>query len=93
VPIGFEQPDSGGTSSPDEEKDRWAWADAIAGLVIPVIWTRWVTREDERVCPECGPLDGLVWPEDNGPSTPLHNNCRCDRLYAFTTFRVRPSAN
>ena len=90
MPIGFEQPSSGGGPPPkEEEKDRWSWADAIAGLVIPIIWTRWATREDERVCPECGPLDGLVWPDDSGPSPPLHNNCRCERLYAFTLFQVR----
>jgi hypothetical protein len=89
MPIGFEQPGGGGTSGKDEERDRWSWADAIAGLVISLVWTRWATREDERVCPECGPLDGLAWPEDSGPLPPLHNNCRCERVYAYTTFRVR----
>ncbi len=37
-----------------------------------------------RVCPECGPLDGIVWPEDAGPMPPLHVNCRCSRQYALT---------
>ena len=57
--------------------------------LVPEVWTRWATREDERVCPECGPLDGLVWPDGEGPAPPLHVNCRCARVHAFTRWRVR----
>ncbi len=89
MPIGFETPDGGGQTSEEKERDRWSWVDAIDGLVVPVVWTRWATREDERVCPECGPIDDLVWPEDAGPSPPLHVNCRCERVYAFTLFQLR----
>jgi hypothetical protein len=36
----------------------------------------WQTMEDERVCDECGPLDGLTREEaDDEP--PLHPRCRC----------------
>lgn len=54
-----------------------------------VLWTRWRTAADERVCPECGPLNGLAWPEDDGPQPPLHVNCRCQREEAFVTWRIR----
>lgn len=40
---------------------------------------KWVTAADERVCPECGPLDGLVFATaDNAPMIPRHPNCRCE---------------
>lgn len=49
-----------------------------------IVWTRWRTAEDERVCPECGPLDRHAWPSDEGPRPPLHDRCRCAREFAFT---------
>ena len=61
----------------------------IARFLTPIVWTRWVTQSDERVCPECGPLDGLVWQEDAGPTPPLHVNCRCERVFAFTEWSTR----
>lgn len=69
----------------------WTWVEVDAETVYPVVWTRWATAEDERVCPECGPLDGAVWEADDGPASPLHVNCRCQRLYAFTEWRTRPT--
>jgi len=54
-----------------------------------VLWTQWQTAADERVCPECGPLDGLAWPEDEGPQPPLHVNCRCRREQVFVTWMSR----
>lgn len=36
----------------------------------------WHTQEDERVCKECGPKDGKVYPIDNVPPRP-HWGCRC----------------
>ena len=71
------------------ERGVWAWVEIVRRTLIPEVWTRWATVEDERVCPECGPLDGLVWPVDAGPTPPLHVNCRCRRVYAFTQWRVR----
>lgn len=52
---------------------------------------RWLTSEDERVCPLCGPLDnkfkdasipklgGQSWGEKYG-SPPAHPNCRCKTI-------------
>lgn len=67
----------------------WSWIETLTQAVTPVVWTRWRTAEDERVCPECAPLDGLVWPEGDGPAPPVHPSCRCDRTYAFTEWRTR----
>jgi hypothetical protein len=43
--------------------------------------TIWRTAADERVCPECGPLDGVIHQFGVGPSAPLHIGCRCWREY------------
>lgn len=67
----------------------WNWVSVLTQDVTPVLWTRWATAEDERVCPECAPLDGLVWPDGDGPAPPLHPSCRCERSYAFTEWRTR----
>ncbi|MGH2533192.1 MAG: phage minor head protein [Thermomicrobiales bacterium] len=77
---------------PDEpdEPDRWSWIDILRRLLTPILYTRWVTARDERVCPECGPLDGLVWETDAGPAPPLHVNCRCQRVFAYAEWRLRP---
>lgn len=40
----------------------------------------WVTAKDDRVCPICGPLDGLgekAWRHDFPSGPPAHINCRC----------------
>ena len=79
----------GHEAEPAAETGFWAWVAVDAGTVYPVVWTRWETQEDERVCPECGPLDGLVWEEGAGVMPPLHVNCRCERVYAWTEWRTR----
>lgn len=38
---------------------------------------QWVATLDTRTCPVCGPLDGKVYPVDEGPRPPAHWNCRC----------------
>lgn len=53
-------------------------------------WTRWETASDETVCPICGPYSGRVWRANDGPQPPLHPNCRCQRVYAFTTWTSSP---
>lgn len=53
------------------------------------VWTRWETASDETVCPVCGPYAGHVWKHDDGPHPPLHPNCRCRRVYAFTAWATR----
>jgi hypothetical protein len=50
------------------------------------VWTRWETASDENVCPICGPYAGRVRRATDGPHPPLHPNCRCQRVYAFTTW-------
>jgi len=43
----------------------------------------WMTMEDERVCPVCGPLDGKVFDTDRFPNQPAHPNCRCTSVVAW----------
>lgn len=52
----------------------------VRGFLHVTVHAKWQTFEDDRVCPQCSPLDGkwqsewmLVAP--NGPS--LHPRCRC----------------
>ena len=37
----------------------------------------WMTMDDERMCPECEPLDGKVYAIGKFPNQPKHPNCRC----------------
>ena len=41
-----------------------------------VTLVRWITQEDEKVCPECFEKDGQIFDEDVA-RPPLHYNCRC----------------
>ena len=75
--------------TPAPETGFWTWIETDASMVEPVVWTRWITRADERVCPECGPLDGQLWEDGSGPRPPLHVDCRCGRVHAFTEWRTR----
>ncbi len=43
----------------------------------------WMTMEDERVCPVCGPLDGKVFNTGRFPQQPAHPNCRCTSVVAW----------
>ncbi|HUT54386.1 MAG TPA: minor capsid protein [bacterium] len=43
----------------------------------------WMTMDDERVCPVCGPLDGKVFLIDRFPQQPAHPNCRCTNIVAW----------
>jgi SPP1 gp7 family putative phage head morphogenesis protein len=43
----------------------------------------WMTMEDERVCPICGPLDGKVFDTGRFPQQPAHPNCRCTSVVAW----------
>ena len=43
----------------------------------------WMTMEDERVCPVCGPLDGKVFDTARFPRQPAHPNCRCTSVVAW----------
>lgn len=55
------------------------------GYVDPVVATKeWITARDERVCPICGPLDGLAISVrdsfDTVGNPPAHVNCRCTMI-------------
>jgi hypothetical protein len=77
----------------------WGWVEEIAERTVSVLETievldpirmeRWETAGDERTCPECAPLHGRAWQEGAGPTPPLHVNCRCRRVFAFTAWRRR----
>ena len=41
---------------------------------------RWVATLDASTCPVCGALDGRIFPVGEGPSPPIHPNCRCARM-------------
>ena len=68
MPIGFDVGDLVAGDDP-----AGIGADAFGEVVragqplTAIVWTRWRTAEDEHVCPECGPIDGLAWPADEGP--------------------------
>lgn len=55
----------------------------------PIRYEEWSTREDERTCPICGQLDGAVWSAGEGFVPPVHDHCRCIRIYHHTEFRHR----
>ena len=38
---------------------------------------KWMTADDDRTCPECGPLDGKIFRLADAPGPPLHPGCRC----------------
>ncbi len=61
------------------------------GCAEVVVWEAWRTREDERVCPECGPLDGRWFEAGSGPQPPLHSHCRCWREVVSVECVSRPA--
>jgi hypothetical protein len=82
-----------------EASPVWGWVEEIVARVVTVLETievldpipieRWETASDERTCPECAPLHGRTWRAGEGPTPPLHVNCRCRRTFAFTEWRRR----
>lgn len=89
MPIGFDDGGFGDTRPPGRGLPPDGFEEALRDSVAMIPWSRWLTAADERVCPECGPLDGLVWPDGEGPVPPLHNNCRCRREFAFFEWSSR----
>lgn len=55
----------------------------------PIRYEAWQTQDDERTCPICGRLNGQVWQEGEGFTPPVHDHCRCERVYDHTEFRKR----
>ncbi len=94
-PLGIDLADGGRTpsdtptaadpSAHQPATDGWnQWREAE-----PVIWQIWLTSGDERVCPICGPLANQQFQVGDGPIPPLHTNCRCQRTYHHTEWRLR----
>jgi SPP1 gp7 family putative phage head morphogenesis protein len=55
----------------------------MLGVEDVVLMAEWSTAQDERVCPECEPLDGWVMTVDQARNLiPRHPNCRCAWLPA-----------
>lgn len=71
-----------------EQAKQIVWMYGVqTGAVSPDTMRRWITAHDERVCPTCGPMDGVTMPiaerfQVRGYgrvwAPPLHPNCRCD---------------
>lgn len=59
-----------------QQGSQTAWQQS--GVVAEM---EWVTVRDEKVCPQCGPMDGLRAPLggdfDGSSPPPLHVSCRC----------------
>lgn len=89
MPIGWERADGGEVAPPGVTPEAVAELATDPRDLTGEVWTRWRTAEDERVCPECGPLDGVAWPAGTGPEPPLHNGCRCERLFAYVEWGTR----
>jgi SPP1 gp7 family putative phage head morphogenesis protein len=89
MPIGLDAGDLVAAPDPTDTTRERAEIERANQPLVATAWTRWRTAEDERVCPECGPLDGLAWPADDGPQPPLHRNCRCTREFAYFEVGVR----
>ena len=43
----------------------------------------WLATDDERMCPQCGGLDGKTFPTDKFPQLPKHPHCRCGSIVAW----------
>ena len=74
---------------PEPPEGRWTWAPIVRRELDPIVYDVWLTQADERVCPECGPLAGVIFREGFGPQPPLHVNCRCTRSPDHSEFVIR----
>ncbi len=70
----------GGVDAPGAESGSGKSDRACAKIVW---WDEWHTAEDEKVCPECSPLDHQWYEQGKGPVPPLHDNCRCKRIVVW----------
>lgn len=57
----------------------------------PIRFEEWQTKDDERTCPICGQLDGETWQSGEGFAPPVHDHCRCQRVFHHFEFRKRIS--
>ena len=56
-----------------DEAETQAWLD------VGVEYAKWITAKDERVCSECAPRHGKIYPLKDFPDKP-HYNCRCRKV-------------
>lgn len=56
-----------------DKTETKAWED------LGVEYAMWATAQDEKVCEECGAMDGEIFPLDEFPEKP-HYNCRCRKI-------------
>lgn len=70
---------------------EWAieWVRVTVEYFDPIRFEAWQTQTDERTCPICGQLHGVVWQEDEGFTPPVHDHCRCERVYHHLEFNRR----
>lgn len=78
----------------------WEWVETIVEIVrwvrvvvmeiYGVPMERWQTHADERTCPQCASRNGAIFEQGTGEAPPLHTNCRCQRVFAYTDWRTRP---
>jgi hypothetical protein len=45
------------------------------------VMERWVTLSDGRACARCLGLNGRIFRQGSGPQPPLHDKCRCRRVF------------
>lgn len=86
---GSAEGDSGWSEPVAEDGGSWAWVEVESEEVVEVIFERWDANLDNRLCPECGALDGTVWEQGEGSFPPLHANCRCERVYDHSEWQTR----
>ncbi len=62
------------------------------GYSADINLVRWMTMEDERVCPICGPLEGRIYRKGQFlPPLPAHANCRCSWELIFEPREIPPA--
>lgn len=44
-------------------------------------WEQWRTQFTEFTCARCAALDGALFRKGEGPRPPLHEHCRCRRVF------------
>jgi hypothetical protein len=55
-----------------------------------IIYERWVTQNDFKVCAVCSSLGGKVFVQGTGPQPPIHPNCRCRRVEVSRVLVIEP---
>jgi hypothetical protein len=89
APLAPAAPATGWDAAAGAIRDAGGAVAAVVETLVPVTVEAWRVRHDGRECPECGPYDGSLWDEGEGPQPPLHPNCRCRRVPHHVEWRVR----